>query len=148
MLVACNYSASHAPSTQAGEAFGQQAEEAVGVEVDADPGVLRTPGAPPQIDHGAPAAELGGAVDLDVAPLGADEVPADDVRDGHRVVHGRAVPGVDVRVEARVEGVQLGHEGPDPAGRAQPLGVGGREQRLVGDVEPDHRHVQAGGEDP
>src|SRR3954468_8891752 len=100
MLAACNYNASHEPSTQPGEAFGQQAEEALGVEVDADPGVLGPPGAPPEVDDGAPAAELGGAVDLDVATFGADEVAADDVRDRDCVVHGRAVPGIDARVEA------------------------------------------------
>src|SRR3954452_21052603 len=108
MLAACNYSASHEPSSEAVERHDKQREDPVAVEADADPGVLGPPRAPPQVHDGAPAAELGGAVDLDVAPLGAHEVAADHVRDGDRVVDGRAVPGVDVGVEARVEPVQLG----------------------------------------
>ena len=68
-------------SAQAGEPLTEEAEEAVRVEPDADPRVRRPLGAPPEVDDGPPAAELRGAVDLHVAPLGCHQVAADHVRD-------------------------------------------------------------------
>ncbi len=45
-------------------------------------------------------------------------------------------------MEARVEVDELGDERADPAGGAQLVRLFRRHDRLVGDVEPDHRHVE------
>ena len=68
------------------------------------------------------------------------------MRDGERVVDRRAVEVVDAAVERVVEAQQFGDHLPHPAG--EPADVRLREERLVRDVEPDHRHVDAAREDP
>ena len=60
----------------------------------------------------------------------------------------RAGEAVRLRVEPVEEVVELGDHPAGPAGRAEPLGICLRQQRLVRDVEADHRHVHAAREDP
>ena len=71
----------------------------------------------------------------------------DDVCDGHRIVDRRAVEAVRALVERLEEVRQLGDEAAGAAGSTQPLGVRAREQRLVRDVEPDHRDRDPARED-
>ena len=95
------------------------------------------------VDDGPAAARALGDVDLDRQVLGGDHVGLDHVGDGERVVHGRVAVAVDALVEPAVEGVQVGDDGAGAAARAQGLGALGREHRAVGDVEADHRDVEA-----
>ncbi len=66
-----------------------------------------------------------------------------DVRERDGVVDRRAVPPVGARVVLLEEVDQLGDERADPARGAEALGPLGRQERAVGDVEADHRHVEA-----
>ena len=63
--------------------------------------------------------------------------------DGHRVVDRRAVEAVAPSVELEEEVGELRDRLAAAAGTAQPLGVRRVEERLVRDVEPDHRHLDA-----
>ena len=118
----------------------EQLEEPLGVDVDPDVGVrLGAPRRASGVDDGAAVAELRLRLDLDVAVERLDERRVDDVRDGHRIVDRRAVEAVALPVELEEEVRELGDEAAGAAGVAQPLGVRRREERLVRDVEPDHR---------
>ena len=64
--------------------------------------------------------------------------------DGEGIVHWGVVMPIDLEVELPVEGVQVGDDRAGVAGLAQRLGARGAEHRAVGDVEADHRHVEAG----
>ena len=63
------------------------------------------------------------------------------------VVDGRAVEAVARLVKALEEVGQLRDRLPGLAGPAQPVGVRAREERLVRDVETDHRHGDPTAED-
>src|SRR5688572_10871664 len=69
------------------------------------------------------------------------------VRPREGVVDRRAGQVVRPAVEAVVEVEELGDELPGPPCDAQLVGVLRRQQRLVRDVEADHRHVDAALED-
>ena len=115
------------------------------MDFDADVRIRLAVGSLPEVDHSAPAAELGLGVDLDVALDRADEIGIDHVRDGERVVDRRAVEVVDGPVEGVVEAQQFRHHLPHSPG--EPTDVRLSEERLVRDVEADHRHVDVACED-
>ena len=89
---------------------------------DSDVRVRSAIGATPAIDHGASAAEVRLELDLDVAEIASRRrLGPDHVRDGDGVVDRRPVPAVGRTVVATEEGVQLGHERPDPSRGAEPF---------------------------
>ena len=75
------------------------------------------------------------------------QVGIDHVGDGEGIVHWGVVMPIDLEVEPPVEGVQVGDHGAGVTRLTQRLGAGGAEHRAVGDVEADHRDVEAGRED-
>ena len=95
---------------QPADALDEELEERGGVEVDADVGVRRALGSQPAIDDRPPAAELRGELDLDVALDRRHEPWPDHLRDGDRVVDGRALPAVGLAVEDGEEVDEVGHE--------------------------------------
>ena len=110
-------------------------------------GVPRAVGHEPAVDDGAAVAVLRRRLDLDVAVQRRHERRVDHVRDRERVVDRRAVHAVAALVELLEEVGQLGDDATRRARTAQPVGVRTREERLVRDVEPDHRHGDAAAED-
>ena len=109
---------------------------------------LGSPPPPPQIDDGAPAAQGRLAVDGDVQVPLLEQARADHVGERDRVVDRGAAEGVDAVVERPVEAEKVGDDGADSPRGAQPRLVLAGEQRLVGHVEADHRHVEAAREHP
>ena len=85
----------------------------------------------PEIHVGAAAARLRADVDLDVAVLDLKEAVADHMRDGERVVDGRALPAVHALVMAVVEVVEGRDEASHPARFAQLVHFLRDEQGLV-----------------
>ena len=71
------------------------------------------------------------------------ELRPDQVRDGDGVVDRRTVPAVRLVVIPREVDVQVGDEAADAPGRAQALLDVAAQERLMRDVEADHRHVEA-----
>ena len=70
-----------------------------------------------------------------------------DLGDGDGVVDRRAGPAVLLGMEAAVEAEQVGDDPARAAGDAHPPGFDIADERLVGDVEPDHRQVDPARED-
>ena len=98
---------------QPADALDEELEERRGVEVDADVGIRRALGSQPAIDDRPPAAELRGELDLDVALDRRHESRPDHLRDGDRVMDGRALPAVGLAVEDGEEVDEVGHERAD-----------------------------------
>src|SRR3954447_21668035 len=73
-------------SAEPADALDDQVEEAIAVDAGGHVRVRREPGAAPQVDDGAAAAELRGAVDGDVAVHGLEQRAVDHVGHGDRVV--------------------------------------------------------------
>ena len=97
----------------------------------------------PAVDHSPAVAELRRGLDLDVALDSRHESRIDHLRHCERVVNRRAVEAVAVLMEALEEVRELGNRAARLAGVAQAVGVRACEERLVRDVEPDHRHLDA-----
>src|SRR6476619_5753326 len=117
------------------DSVDEKVEERRRVEVDADVGVCSAVGAAPEVDDRPAAAELGVALDLDVAQLRLDEPGTEDVRDGDGIVDRRAVPAVRLAVVH-------GEEDADRARVTQSALYVRAGDGLVRHVEADHRHVE------
>src|SRR4029079_6637774 len=129
------------------DAVDEKVEERRRSAVDADVGVCSAVGAAPEVDDRPAAAELGVALDLDVAQLRLDEPRTEDVRDGDGIVDPRDVPAVRLAVVHGEEVHELRDEDADRAGVTEPVLYVWAGDGLLRHVEPDHRHVERRVED-
>src|SRR5205814_6272442 len=115
----------------------EQVDEPQAVDADADLRVRRKPGRAFEVGNGATPRQLTAGFDLDAIRLRLNEAGHRQVRDRDGVVDRRAVPTVTLGVEATEKPQEPGENdrraGSDPL---EPLDVGAREERLMGDVEP------------
>ena len=130
------------------DALAEELEEPVGVDADADVRVRLVPGPAPEVDDRAAAAELRLAVDVDVAVHASRRSRAGGParprpRRGSARPRCRTCAG-GTRRRSRRARRRAGRRRRTPRSRSA---CASRHQRLVGDVEPDHRHGQAAPED-
>ncbi|GGB49179.1 hypothetical protein GCM10008019_00860 [Deinococcus soli (ex Cha et al. 2016)] len=130
------------------DAVAQELEEGVGVHVGHDLCVGGVPGDVPEVGDGAAVAGAAAQVDLDVHGLHGEQVGAQQVRGGQRVVQRAAVPAVAFQVVFGEECEQVRDERAGGGAQVAEHGhAGGVRDGLVGGVQADHGQRHAAPED-
>ncbi|ENN86355.1 hypothetical protein RHSP_20179 [Rhizobium freirei PRF 81] len=132
--------------SDASEAFREQREKAVGIDIAHNLGIALAVGNVPPVDHGHADCQLGGHFDLDIAIPALEELRLEEIGDNRGIVQRAAVRTVLLDIEA-LEELQhfdhgLGRRRADGRHAGDAILAG---QQLVGDIERHHddRHARA-----